>query len=444
MKTKKLIPVLVSLALGLSSCLVLAEDNQSSEDLSLLDAIKNGKPMTSFRLRYDYKDQDGYASAGKPYVSSNAFTLRSLVGWQTAPFHSFSVGAQLIGVTDFNSDFNTKQWNRTTPDKPYNALIQDPNYYNINQLYIDWTGLPSTKVRVGQQSLKLDNVRFIGNVEFRQVMQVFTGTTIENSSIKDLDLMGGYYTRLRKATTSQELSEDTGILHANYHLSPTENLTGYAYWYDTNGDTFAVTGLGTNLKNLSNRTLGVRLDGSHPVNQEWKLLYTAEYAKQDHIAGGYDQIDAHYYKLGLGGSWNGWFARFDQELLSSNNGQYGFYTPLGTNHLFQGWIDKFAASTPKEGMRDSYITAGGKWQDITLLTEYHRFDSEKGFVSGSGTGNHYGTEWDISAGYAVSKQLIAKVEYGKFREGDNYGTPTSTTRYGSTDELWLTALYTFN
>ena len=324
MKTKKLIPAIVSLALGLSSCLVLAEDNQSNGDLSLLDAIKNGKPMTSFRLRYDYKDEDAK-------LSTHAFTLRSLIGWQTAPFHDFSVGAQIIGVSDFNNDFNAKQWGVNTPGKSGNALIQDPNYYNINQLYVDWTGIPSTKVRLGQQSLKLDNVRFIGNVEFRQVMQVFNGVTLENSSIKDLDLMGGYYTRLRKATTSQELSEDTGILHANYHLSPTENLIGYAYWYDTNGDKFAVStgaSLTGTAMDLSNRTLGLRLDGAHPVNQEWKVLYTAEYAKQDHISNGNSNIDAHYYKLGLGGSWNGWFARVDQELLSSNNGNYAFYTHL--------------------------------------------------------------------------------------------------------------------
>lgn len=436
MNARKIIPLLVSLTLGLSSCLVLAEETQSAGDVSFIDAIKNGKSLTSFRLRYDNKDDDAKANA------AHAFTLRSLVGWQTAPFHSLSIGAQLIGVTDITNDFNAKQWNVDTPGKSTYALIQDPNYYNINQLYIDWTGIPSTKVRVGQQSLKLDNVRFIGNVEFRQVMQVFTGVTVENSSIKDLDLMGGYYTRLRKATTSQELGEDTGILHANYHLSPTENLVGYAYWYDTNGDKFAVTGGSPTSMNLSNRTVGVRLDGNHPVNQEWKVLYTAEYAKQDHIANGDTSIDAHYYKFGLGGSWHGWFARFDQELLSSNGGKYAFYTPLGTNHLFQGWIDKFAASTPAQGMRDSYITAGGKWQDLTLLTEYHWFDSDKDFATASGgTGSRYGTEWDVSAAYAVSKQLVAKVEYGKFREGDQY---TSSRTYRDTDQLWLTAIYTFN
>jgi len=436
-KTKKIVPFLISLAIGLAGGLALADESQSNPDLSLLDAIKNGKSLTSFRLRYDHKDQDGL-------TPGHAFTLRSLIGWQTAPFHDLSIGAQLIGVTDINDDFNDKKHNVDRPGKSGYAAILDPDYYNVNQLYVDWTGLPSTKVRLGKQSLKIDNVRFIGNVEFRQVMQVFTGVTVENSSIKDLDLMAGYYTRLRKATTSQELSEDTGILHANYHLSPTESLVGYGYWYDTNNDSFAVTGASPSAMDLSNRTLGLRLDGSHPVDNQWKVLYTAEYAKQDHIANGNSNIDAHYYKLGLGGAWSGWFARLDQELLSSNDGKYGFYTPLGTNHLFQGWIDKFAASTPVQGIRDTYVTAGGKWQGVVLLTEYHWFDSDKDFqtTGGAVTGKRYGTEWDISAAYAINKQLMAKVEYGRFQEGDRYGTGTGV--YRDTSELWLTATYTFN
>lgn len=404
---------------------------------SIMDAITNGKNMTSFRLRYENVNQDN----ATPLKDANAFTFRSLVGWQTAPFHDISVAAQLIGVTDLNNDFNTKQWNVNTPGKSADAVVQDPNYYNINQLYVDWTAIPDTKIRAGQQSLKLDNVRFIGNVEFRQVMQVFTGVTVENKTIPNTDLYAGYYTRLRKATTSQELNQDTGILHAAYHLSPTENLIGYGYWYDSNNDTAAVTGASTpsSLMNLSSRTLGVRADGSHKIDDHWKLLYTAEYAKQDRIANGNANIDAHYYKLGFGAGWDSWFARVDQELLSSNNGNYAFQTPLGTNHLFQGWVDKFAASTPVKGMQDTYLTAGGKWQDFAFLTEYHWFNSDKDFASGTGTGNLYGKEWDVSVAYAYNKQTTAKLEYGTFSEGDQY----TASRYRNTDKLWLTANYNF-
>ena len=432
MKFKNII--LIAALTGVYASPVFAESNQNQSTESLIDAITNGKSMTNFRLRYENVGQDGFNDA-------NAFTLRSLIGWQTAPFHDLSVGAQLIGVTDFNNEFNAKQWNVNTPGKSGYATVQDPNYYNVNQLYLDWTAIPNTKVRLGQQSLKLDNVRFIGNVEFRQVMQVFNGVTVENKSIANTDLYAGCYTRLRKATTSQELSEDTTILHAAYHLSPTENLIGYGYWYDANNDKFAVTGSASPL-NLSSRTVGVRVDGAHQIDDHWKVLYTAEYAKQDRISNGDANIDAHYYKLGLGGSWNGWFARADQELLSSNNSLYAFQTPLGTNHLFQGWVDKFAASTPVQGIQDTYLTAGGKWQDLTLLTEYHWFDADKDFTSGTGKGSRYGKEWDVSIAYACNKQTTVKLEYGTFSEGDQY-TFNPTSRYRNTDKLWLTALYSF-
>lgn len=419
----------LAVILGLFSLSSFADEAVVSD--SIMDAITNGKNMTSFRLRYEDMSQDGAPS------DAHAFTLRSLAGWQTAPFHSLSVGAQLIGVTDFNDGFNTKQWGVNSPGKTAaDAFIQDPNYYNINQLYVDWTAIPDTKIRAGQQSLKIDNVRFIGNVEFRQVMQVFNGVTVENKSIPNTDLYAGYYTRLRKATTSQELSQDTGILHATYHLSPTENLIGYGYWYDSNNDKSKVTG-SPDLY-LSSRTIGIRADGSHKIDDHWKLLYTAEYAKQDRIANGDSKIDAHYYKLGLGAAWDGWFARVDQELLSSNNGLYAFQTPLGTNHLFQGWVDKFAASTPVNGIQDTYLTVGGKWQDFTLLTEYHWFNSDKDFS----TGSLYGKEWDVSVAYAYNKQATAKLEYGTFSEGDQYKV-TTTSRYRNTDKLWLTANYNF-
>ena len=131
----------------------------------------------------------------------------------------------------------------------------------------------------------------------------------------------------------------------------------------------------------------------------------------------------------------------DQELLSSNNGKYAFQTPLGTNHLFQGWVDKFLV-TPAQGIRDTFITAGGKVGDVTLLTEYHWIDSDKDFARvGGGAGDSYGREWNVSAAYAYDKNISGKVEYGTFKEGDPYVSTAKRVR--DTDKLWLTMLYTF-
>jgi len=161
-------------------------DNAANEvaPTTLMEAITMGKPMTSFRLRYENVDQANKTE------QSNALTMRSLIGWQTQPLNNFSITAQLINVARFNNDFydgtpNTFGLSTSTPANKANyPLVVDPDYTGINQLFVEWTGIPETKVRVGRQSVKLDNVRFIGNVEYRQIMQVFDGVAFENKSIK--------------------------------------------------------------------------------------------------------------------------------------------------------------------------------------------------------------------------------------------------------------------
>ncbi|HEY7986268.1 MAG TPA: alginate export family protein [Methylophilaceae bacterium] len=411
---------------------------------TFMEAIKAGTPMTSFRLRYEDVDQD--PSSTFPH-DAHALTMRSLIGWQTASYNNFSVGVQIINVSKLDDDFNDKSSGVNQAGRSTYPVVADPDFTNINQLYLDWTGIRDTKVRLGRQSVKLDNVRFIGNVEFRQVMQVFDGLSVENKSIPNVDLYGAFFTRNRNINTDLK-PDNTGILHAAYHLSPTETLTGYSYFYNQQ-DVVAAS-------SLSNKIFGARLDGAHKLDDHWKLLYTAEYAKQDALGDtdgrtvAQGQIDAYYYKLGGGAGYDNFSLRADQELLSSNGGKYAFQTPLGTNHLFQGWVDKFLV-TPNQGLQDTFITAGYKYGDLALYSEYHWFKADQNFAEvGGGTGDDFGQELDFSVAYTFNKNILAKLEYGKYSEGDqravaSTGGAVSATanRIRDTDKVWLTAMYTF-
>ncbi len=418
-------------AILLATLPAVAEEAATASPLvpeyTFLDSVKEGKNLSSFRLRYEYVDQEGLAE------EADAWTLRSLIGWQTAPFHNFSIGIQAIGVTKFSDEFNDLARGQNEPGKAAYAAVVDPDNTDINQLYLDWTGIRNTKVRLGRQSVKLDNVRFIGNVEFRQVMQVFDGVAIENKSVRDLELYGAWFTRVK--TINTDLKEDnTGILHATYRYTPAESITGYAYFVDQEHVPAA--------SDLSSKTFGARLDGSRKLDDNWRVLYTAEYARQDAFRDGHSKVDAHYYHLGLGAGYGNWWARLDQEMLSSNNSTYGFRTPLGTNHLFQGWVDKFLV-TPNQGIRDTFIMAGGKVMDIALQAEYHWIDSDKDFARvGGGLGDRYGTEWDVSAAYAYDKNWSGKLEYGRYQE-DDQRTAGAGGRIRDTDKFWLTLMYTF-
>jgi hypothetical protein len=194
----------------------------------------------------------------------------------------------------------------------------------------------------------------------------------------------------------------------------------------------------------SSKTFGARLDGVRAVNPDWKVLYTAEYAKQTDLAGGSEFIDAHYFKLGGGAAYGAWSVRLDHEKLSSNDGKYAFQTPLGTNHLFQGWADQFLA-TPRQGIEDTFVTVAGAIDKVKLYAEYHVFKSDEKYQSTNGQfGDKYGTEFDVSATYPINNNLLGKVEYANFNESDIYGTTLqNAARKGDKEIIWVTGMYTF-
>jgi hypothetical protein len=108
--------VSVAILLAALSQQVMAEEEVIPE-YTFMDAIKTGKNLTSFRLRYEHVDQDGLQpgafangsanpTGARELDNANAVTLRSLIGWQTAPYHNWSFAAQITNVSKLKDDFN--------------------------------------------------------------------------------------------------------------------------------------------------------------------------------------------------------------------------------------------------------------------------------------------------------------------------------------------------
>jgi hypothetical protein len=387
----------------------------ADEAASPVQALTGGKLLLNLRPRYEHVDQDGRGH------DADALTLRTLLGWQTGSYRDFSAVVQLIDVGRANDNYNDTKNGRTRF-----PVVADPDDTDLNQAYIDYSGVPDTRFRLGKQSIKLDNVRFVGNVEFRQVMQVFTGLSLENRSLSQATLYGAHLERLKTVFgDQQEIRLD--ILHAAYEWKPANVIVGYGYLHDS-AKTASATGFADN----SNRILGLRADGAWPAGESWKLLYTAEIARQSDYAGGDSRIDASYWRAGAGAGYGKFYARFDHEVLGSRDGVYGFQTPLGTNHLFQGWADLFL-TTPAQGIRDSYVSAGGPLFKGNWSAEYHDFRSDFG-------GIHYGREFDIGLAWPLRKGLGGKVEFADFRESDILA---AAARKPDTQKIWLTLVYNF-
>ncbi len=388
----------------------------AADGASLGEAIAAGKPILSLRGRYEYADQDG-KEAGQ------AATLRTLAGWRTGSWNGLSATVELIDVGRLNDDYNDN-----LNGKARYPVIADPDNTDVNQLYLDYAGLPDTRLRAGRQAIKLDNVRFIGNVEFRQVMQVFNGVTVENNSLPGTRLYAGYLARVKTVNTKQH-DTDTILLNAHYAITPNDAVVGYGYFQDQKDAIGASAFQGVAPIDTSNQSIGIRFDGAHALAGMWKILYTAEYAKQADYSGGDSRIDAAYRRLGIGGQWGDVYVRVDQEVLGSNDGQYAFQFPLATNHLFQGWADQFL-TTPRQGIRDMYVSAGAKIEKAQLLAEYHHFKSDFDSID-------FGREADFGVGYALTPKLQGKLEYADYRAGDAVSGKVNLTR------VWVTLIYNY-
>jgi hypothetical protein len=413
-------PLAVALA-ALAPC-AGAVDAGPAEAADLGEAIAGGKLLLNLRPRYEYVEQEN-----KPH-DAHAFSLRTLLGFRTLPWHGLSVTAEGINVGHLGEP--------TYNDLPANAAkspyptVADPDMTGINQLYVEYQGVPETDVKVGWQSIKLDNVRFIGNVEFRQVMQVFDAVAVENRSVDNLSLYAAYLWRQR-SILDQQLQMQMPVFNARYTWRPGNDVVAYAYLQDQ-----AKTGQSTGFADNSNQIYGVRANGGYPLGARVKLLYTAEYATQGDYAGGDPRIDAQYVHAGAGSQLGDWFVRMDYELLGSNQGKYGFQTPLGTNHLFQGWADQFL-TTPRQGIRDTYLAAGGKLGPVTVYSELHQFKSDV-------RGIDFGKEFDLGVTWPLPflKGLTGKLEYADYNAGDKVPGDALANKV-DVRKFWATLVYQY-
>ena len=148
---------------------------------SFSDALIGGKPSLDARYRYESVSQENALKA------ANASTLRLRFGYETGEFKGF--GMMLEG--EHLSVVGTDNYNSTTNRKTTYSIIADPEFTEVNQAYLSYSGIPDTKLKYGRQRLALDNQRFIGNVGWRQNEQTFDAFTVVNKSLPATTITAG-------------------------------------------------------------------------------------------------------------------------------------------------------------------------------------------------------------------------------------------------------------
>lgn len=350
-----------------------------------------GRVLFQLRPRYSYVSQsnkDGVAQAAN---------IRVLLGYRSRPIDDFEFVGQVVNVTWREPKRATLEPRSFGSKYP---LVADPDKSDINLLYADYLGASDLRIRAGRQAIRLDNERFVGKVDVRQMPQVFDAVSLRYTGMQDAQIYAAHAWHVRSHFGTR-MRTNTTLLNASVQTEIGSSLGAYAYFQDQ-----PKINIDTGFEDNSNRILGARIEGNTPSMNGISWYYTAEAARQRPYANGDRRIHANYQRLAFGPSWRAYSAQLNYERLGSNGGRYGFQMPLSYN-TFQGWSYSFY-STPAEGVRDlnaSFSAALGRL-DVTL--KRHRFRAD----TGSGA---LGSEWDLAIGYRINRSLSIRAVFARFR-----------------------------
>jgi len=384
----------LSVALLLSVPLVQAgvtEDFESALKFGQADA-KYGQIKLDFRYRYEQID------TGNPNLKvANLSNARLQLGYLTPEFKGFQAYIEYAG----NQDIVINKYNSVRNGKTEFETITDPQQNVLNQLWLSYTGLADTEIKVGRQRLNLDNERFVGSVPWRMTEQMVDGLLISNTSLPNTTIKVGYINRAQTVTAMLKAMQFP-FVNISYHFADIGKLTSYAYWMDFNEPAGSVGGM-TQLD--SNQTYGVRFDGSRKITDDIKAHYTGEYAYQRSYQQNPVAYSANYYHLIGGLTAFGVTAKAGFEQLDGKGVGKTFDTPLATLHIFNGWADQFLI-TPAEGLRDIYGSLETDIMGVKLKGVYHEFSDDTSEID-------YGKEWDflVTKTFLKHYSLLAKYAY---------------------------------
>lgn len=392
--------------IAVSSAGALAADN-------LEQAFKEGTPYLNMRYRYEFADQ-----ANRP-EDAHASTLRTRMGYRSGELRGFS------GVLEFEniSQLGADNYNDTLNGRTTHPVVADPESTELNQAFLQYAGIPQTRIRIGREAIDFDNQRFIGSVDWRQNNQTLDNINLVNTTLPDTTFTASYVNNINRIfgedSPNGDWKSDSVLLNISNKSLPLGTITGYSYLLDLE-DAPAV----------STQTYGLSFVGTQGLAHDLKFNYRVEYAHQSDYGNSPFRFSTDYWHIAPALSWSGLTVTGGYELLGSDNG-VGFSTPLATAHKFNGFADLFLA-TPGNGLEDMYLdatyvvsglTGGSEFLNGWLLqAQYHDFASDVGNVD-------YGDEIDFYTKLPFMDHYYVEAKYADY-DADQFGTDTQRFIFG--------------
>ncbi len=400
---------------------------------NLWHALSRGKLVLAFRGRIEV------AKAGD-LGQSEAYTLRSILGYRTQSYRGVSLYADIYNVT---SPTRSTYFDPTRlPNSQNLTTISDPLNTNLNQAFIKIEHPRSIGGGLigGRQQIILDDARFIGNVDWRQNPQSFDSVfAYATAGVQNLALRYGWIGRVNRVFAGGGNNPDLANFDSNSQILNVEfsrfrfaKIVAFAYLLDLKQPNQPTP---TQQNQNSSKTFGFRVAGAVPIDGTWSLPYQASYAHQSQYGGKSIDYGASYGLIDIGlrhprmGTVGAAF-----EVLGSDAGRQQFTTPLGTLHLFNGWADLFLDNGGPDGLQDFhlYIEPELPWSLKANLV-YHIFWTDN-------QSEMLGNEFDA----AVSRRFGRHFEF-RFTSGYFIASASSPKPqvYPTTYRVWLDFIFRF-
>jgi hypothetical protein len=391
--------------LSLLTAAILSAPAAFAADSDLTSVLTDGKLSANLNLRYEGVEQDNTVK------DANALTLRTRLNYTTGAFKGFTAAVELENSVALVDDYK----DAIGHGNDY-SVVADPDHTELDQAYIAYKeGKLSGKI--GRQVITMDNHRFVGHVGWRQDRQTFDALTLGYQLSEATKVSYAYLTKRNRIFSDKKDADAKDHLLNISHKLGSGKLTGYGYLLEEDK-----TG-GAEIN-----TLGIRYTNSVKLGEN-KVTYSAEFAQQDNDT---KDKSANYLAIEAGTTVASVNVKVGYELLGSDNGEYGFATPLATLHKFNGWADQFLG-TPNEGLQDLYVSVGGKLAGGAWKVVAHDFSADES----SNTVDDLGSEIDAVYSKAINKTFKAGIKYAAYNAGDAGAGKVDTDKVW----VWLTAKF---
>ena len=303
----------------------------------------------------------------------------------------------------------SRQYNSTSDSgnfDPSYALVVDPPLTRVSEAYLRYDFNRYTSITAGRKKLSLDDHRFIGNVDWRQMPQSFGLVELKYEDDHGFVQLDYLYERLGiKDEFNASYKKGSLVFHSLYKAHQAFNISLFHYA----------------LQDLHD-TSGAKLTGDL-ANFHYELTYAYQgdpsRADDDSI-----EVDSEFKEIEFGLKLGIATLKLNYHTLGSalNGSERGFATPFATLHKFDGWSDTLlglAANGTRQGLEVASVGTKVKTRRGTFGLYYLDFNSVIEDLD-------YGSEVDFVYTNKIKPNLVWQLKSAYYMKADDSPTDDRT------------------